>query len=99
MFASELWGFLKVMQPCKGSKPLQGLCNRAMKFETIHDQQKHVFLQCISGSKAYGLNTPTSDTDIRGVFILPYAEFYGLHYTDQVANPSNDIVYYELKPS
>ncbi|MEM8892659.1 MAG: nucleotidyltransferase domain-containing protein, partial [Bacteroidota bacterium] len=30
-----------------------------------------ILLECISGSKAYGLDTPTSDTDIKGVFYLP----------------------------
>lgn len=68
-----------------------------MKYEQIHDQEKHLLLQCISGSKSYGLNTSTSDTDIRGVFVIPFPEYYGLHYTEQVANKSNDIVYYELK--
>ena len=33
----------------------------------------HIIFECISGSRAYGLDTPTSDTDIRGVFILPKA--------------------------
>jgi predicted nucleotidyltransferase len=56
-----------------------------------------MLLQCISGSKAYGLDTPQSDTDIKGVFALPKHSFYGLNYTEQVNNPTNDIVYYELK--
>jgi hypothetical protein len=68
-----------------------------MTFEQIHNNQDVLLLQCISGSKAYGLDTPQSDTDIKGVFALNKKEFYGLHYTGQVANPSNDIVYYELK--
>lgn len=53
--------------------------------------------EAITGSKAYGLDTATSDTDIRGVFILPQHDFYGLEYTAQVSNESNDIVYYELR--
>ena len=55
-----------------------------------------ILLECISGSKAYGLDTPTSDTDIKGVFYLPKEQFYGLGYTDQIANETNDEVYYEL---
>lgn len=55
-----------------------------------------IILECISGSKAYGLDTPTSDTDIKGVFILPKAEYYGLNYIPQVNNETNDIVFYEL---
>ena len=39
-----------------------------------------VILECISGSRAYGLETPTSDTDIKGVFLLPKEDYYGLDY-------------------
>lgn len=65
---------------------------------TIDDLKNRnlIILECISGSKAYGLNTPESDTDIKGVFLLPKKDFYGLDYIPQVNNPSNDIVYYEL---
>ncbi len=56
-----------------------------------------IILECISGSRAYGLSTPKSDTDIKGVFVLPKPVFYGLEYTEQVNNESNDEVYYELK--
>ncbi len=52
--------------------------------------------ETIAGSRAYGLHTTQSDTDIRGVFVLPKAMFYGLGYIPQVSNASNDIVYYEL---
>jgi hypothetical protein len=53
--------------------------------------------EAITGSKAYGLDTAQSDTDIRGVFILPKDMYYSLEYTAQVSNETNDIVYYELK--
>ena len=55
-----------------------------------------IVLECISGSKAYGLDTPESDTDIKGVFVLPKNEFYGLNYIPQVNNETNDVVFYEL---
>ncbi|HHH50385.1 MAG TPA: nucleotidyltransferase, partial [Saprospiraceae bacterium] len=55
-----------------------------------------IILECISGSKAYGLDTPSSDTDIKGVYLLPKKDFYSCNYIPQVSNPSNDIVYYEL---
>lgn len=66
---------------------------------TIDDLRrgKSIIYECISGSKAYGLALPTSDTDIKGVFILPKKNYYGLTYTEQVNNESNDIVFYELK--
>ncbi|WP_431166674.1 nucleotidyltransferase domain-containing protein [Tenacibaculum halocynthiae] len=56
-----------------------------------------IIFECISGSRAYGLQTPTSDTDIRGVFVLPKEQFYSLDYIGQVNNETNDIVYYELR--
>jgi len=55
-----------------------------------------ILFECISGSKAYGLNTEKSDTDIRGVFYIPKKDFYGLNYVPQISNETNDIVYYEL---
>jgi predicted nucleotidyltransferase len=56
-----------------------------------------LIFEVISGSKSYGLDTATSDTDVKGVFVLPKNMFYGLEYTAQVNNETNDIVYYELK--
>lgn len=55
-----------------------------------------IILECISGSKAYGLDTPASDTDIKGVFILPKQQYYGIKYVEQINNETNDIVFYEL---
>lgn len=63
--------------------------------EQLHTQGL-VLLQIIAGSKAYGLDTPQSDTDIRGVFIQPKATFYGFTPLQQVAEDGNDVVYYEL---
>lgn len=57
----------------------------------------HIIFEAISGSRAYGLATATSDTDIRGVYILPKTHFYGLNYIGQINNETNDIVYYELR--
>lgn len=67
---------------------------------TLHDLQNdssHLLLKCISGSQAYGLALPLSDTDIKGVFIQPKNEYYGLTYIDQINNDTNDIMYYEIK--
>ncbi|MES1223424.1 MAG: nucleotidyltransferase domain-containing protein [Bacteroidota bacterium] len=66
---------------------------------TIEEIKENGWLifEAIVGSKAYGLDTMKSDTDIRGVFVLPKELFYSLDYTPQVSNESNDIVYYELK--
>jgi predicted nucleotidyltransferase len=56
-----------------------------------------LIFEAITGSKAYGLDNEKSDTDIRGVFVLPKHLYYGLDYVEQVNNETNDIVYYELK--
>lgn len=67
-----------------------------MTLEELKDSG-HIIFEAISGSRAYGLDTATSDTDIRGVFILPKEQFYGLNYIGQINNETNDIVYYELR--
>ncbi len=66
-----------------------------MSVEDLREQGL-IILECINGSKAYGLDTPTSDTDIKGVFVLPKETYYGFKYVPQVNNDSNDIVFYEL---
>lgn len=67
-----------------------------MTIEELH-QKQIILLDCISGSRAYGLQTPQSDTDLKGVFVLPKKQYYGLEYFEQVNNATNDEVYYELK--
>ncbi|NOV29231.1 nucleotidyltransferase [Methylomonas sp. ZR1] len=59
-------------------------------------QQNLILLNTISGSYAYGLETPESDTDTRGVFILPQDMFYGFNYIEQVNCDRNDHTYYEI---
>jgi uncharacterized protein len=59
--------------------------------------QKLTLFEVISGSRAYGTHLPHSDTDIRGVFMMPQALLFGLHQVDQVQNDTNDIVFYELR--
>ncbi|MGB0885982.1 MAG: DNA polymerase beta superfamily protein [Chitinophagales bacterium] len=55
-----------------------------------------ILFECISGSTAYGLNTASSDIDIKGVFYLPKEQFFGLNYIPQVSDEKNDVVYYEI---
>lgn len=63
---------------------------------TIEEAEKYLIYKVIAGSKAYGLDLPTSDTDIRGIFMLPNEYLLGNGYCQQINNPTNDIVYYEL---
>lgn len=65
-------------------------------FEQVAGSSAHQLLKCISGSRAYNLQVPTSDTDIKGIFVLPQEQLYGLHYVPQVSNATNDEVYFEI---
>jgi hypothetical protein len=66
---------------------------------TINDlkQQNLLLFETVTGSHAYGLSLPSSDVDIKGVFVLPKEQFYGLDYIPQVNDAKNDEVYYELR--
>jgi len=55
-----------------------------------------LLFESISGSRAYGTDLPTSDTDLRGVFILPKSDFYSLKKQPQINDERNDEVYYEI---
>lgn len=65
---------------------------------TIQDlkNKKLLLFEAISGSRAFGLATENSDTDIRGVYYLPKEDFFGLNYIPQISNETNDITYYEI---
>lgn len=65
---------------------------------TITDlKEKGLLLfEAISGSRAYGTNKETSDTDYRGVYILPIDNILGFDYIEQVSDATNDSVYYEI---
>lgn len=74
-----------------------------MKAElTIKDLKDNnlIIFETIAGSRAYGTNLPHSDHDIRGVFILPDDILTGKYSiysnTEQIADSTNDTVYYEL---
>lgn len=52
--------------------------------------------ECIIGSQAYGTNLPTSDIDIKGVYIQPNEDILGFKYNQQI-EVDKDTVYYEIK--
>jgi len=66
-----------------------------MTIKDLKDKNLLLF-ECLSGSKAYGLDTPQSDTDIKGIYYMPKEMFFGLKYIPQISNESNDEVYYEI---
>ena len=55
-----------------------------------------LLFDAVSGSHAYGTQTPKSDTDRRGIFIVPDSFHAGMDVIEQVADEKNDEVYYEL---
>lgn len=55
-----------------------------------------ILFESVSGSIAYGTNTPTSDTDIRGVFICELDDILSGDYPEQINDETNDVVFYEL---
>ncbi len=65
---------------------------------TIEDlrQRKNLLFEGVAGSHAYGLATPASDTDLRGVFIQPKEQFLSDQCQEQVQDEMADEVYYEL---
>lgn len=52
----------------------------------------------IRGSKAHGISTPQSDTDMGGVFVCDNDKLLGLgaDYQEEVSDEKHDIVYFEL---
>lgn len=45
----------------------------------------NIILKAVTGSRAYGLDTPESDTDIKGIFVAPTDEILGLFWSDNKA--------------
>jgi hypothetical protein len=68
------------------------------KPEEEFDLYRCVQYRCVVGSRAYGLDTEHSDTDLRG-FYLPPAELewslYGV--PEQLENPAREEIYWELQ--
>jgi hypothetical protein len=62
----------------------------------IKEVKSTLLYEVIAGSKAYGLDLPTSDTDIRGIYLQPNEFRLGNGYKEQINDKTNDIVYYEL---
>lgn len=67
----------------------------AMTLEEARAPQCRV-LEVISGSRAYGTDTPESDTDLKGVFVQPLDGLFGFERMGQVNDESNDVAFYEV---
>lgn len=66
--------------------------------EQFQKYQCRLFGELIGGSRLYGLDTPESDTDYRGIFIANSPTFKaGLESLDSIVTVEPDATYYELK--
>lgn len=55
-----------------------------------------LIIKVVTGSTSFGLATPTSDLDIRGVYVLPWEDRVRQDVGDQIANSTNDETYWEI---
>ena len=58
--------------------------------------KNNLIMLCVGGSHAYGLDTETSDVDIRGIFKDNIDQLLGLEKIEQLNNDTNDITIYSL---
>lgn len=63
---------------------------------TFKDAEDNLLYKVIAGSKAYGLDLPTSDTDVRGIYMQPNKFLLGNGYKEQINDDKNDVVYYDI---
>ena len=61
-------------------------------------EKSNLILVGYGGSHAYGTNMETSDIDIRGIYLNPENEVFGLHPdSEQITVPNEDVVIYSMK--
>lgn len=64
----------------------------------ILKKSNNIIFEAIVGSHAYGTNLPTSDIDIRGIFITSKEDMISLiPYAEEVSDDKQDIKYYHLR--
>jgi hypothetical protein len=62
------------------------------------DLDEHVIYRCIIGSRAYGLDTDTSDTDLRGIYLAPAELHWSLYGApEQFEDNATQSCYWELQ--
>lgn len=62
------------------------------------DLEDHVIYRCIVGSRAYGLETDASDTDLRGIYLAPVELHWSLYGApEQFEDNEKQTCYWELQ--
>lgn len=67
-----------------------------MTIQDLKDKNLIIF-HAIVGSQSYGIATPTSDTDTKGVYIQPIEDILSFGYCEQVSDEKNDNTFYEIQ--
>lgn len=67
-----------------------------MKIQDLREKNLIIF-EAIVGSQSYGIATPSSDVDIKGVFIQPLDDILSFGYVEQVSDETNDTTFYEIR--
>lgn len=63
-----------------------------------HDLNRHIIYRCIVGSRAYGLERDSSDTDRRGIYLPPAAMHWSIYgVPEQLENEERQECYWELE--
>lgn len=63
-----------------------------------HDLTKHIIYRCVMGSRAFGLDDDSSDTDRRGCYLPPAEVHWSLYgVPEQIEDNGNEEVYWELQ--
>lgn len=66
--------------------------------DTTFELEPHVIYRCITGSRAYGLDTETSDTDLRGIYLAPPDLQWSLYGApEQFEDNATQSCYWELQ--
>lgn len=66
--------------------------------KTDFDLDEHVVYRCVVGSRAYGLETEASDTDLRGVYLAPAELHWSLYGApEQFEDNEKQTCYWELQ--
>lgn len=58
---------------------------------------KNLIYKCVHGSTAYGLNTPSSDLDVKGIFVPDIDYYFGYKTIEQQEDKTKDEVIYSIK--
>lgn len=67
-----------------------------MNLEQLRNSD-YIIFEAVVGSQLYGLSTPNSDIDTKGIFKLPTSELLKMSYPEQINDERNDTTFFEVK--